>query len=371
MNSRASNRLLFRAFVLSGCLLAGSAAAGNLCEADRERSLDLLPSLREPLAHPLIGQVYDLRSPGVARDMCPGRGLKRLVQSLRTEFTQPYRSEDGPRLLILGEMHDNPAHHILQAELMRSIFFPSGNTPSLKAPAAVFEHIEADQQEAVDAVTAGAESKPSPVVANELFAALSWNTSGWPDQEIFKPLFSMVLETHMPIFAGDAPLAIVNNISAEGVDALPMAERARFRAAGALSPALQDALLTDLEASHCGLMPKARFANMAVAQRYRDSRLALALSAAGARTGSAVLLAGNGHARTDRGVPSFFGPKGLPGKPTSIMLIEAVDGRNDARDYVPRDPNGKPAADIIIFTPGGERTDPCVEMKANFSKSKE
>ncbi len=374
MQSFASNWLHSCGFALIGCLLGGAAAAGNLCEADRERglSLDLLPSFREPLAHPLIGQVYDLRSKGFVPDRCPGRALSRLAQSLRTELSQSYPPEDGPRFLILGEMHDNPAHHILRAELLRSIYFGRpGQTPPLKAPAIVFEHIRADQQQAVDAVTAGADSKPLAAAVDQLFAALSWNTSGWPDQKIFKPLFSTVLGARLPIFAGDPPSAIVNKISTEGLDAMPMAERTRFQATGPFSPALQDALLTELEESHCGLMPKARFANMAVAQRYRDSHLALALSAAGTKTGSAVLLAGNGHARTDRGVPSYFGRQGLRGKPTSVMLIEVEDGQNDARDYVPRDPNGEPAVDIIIFTPRAERKDPCIELKAKFSKHKE
>ena len=374
MQSFGLNRLLFCSFVLIGCLLEGAVAAANLCEADRERwqCLDRLPSFQEPLAHPLIGQVYDARSPSAVHDMCPGRALNRLVQSLRTEVSQPYPAGDGPRFLVLGEMHDNPAHHILRAELLRSIFSDRpGQTPPLKAPAIIFEHIQAGQQEAVDAVTAGAGSQPLPEVVNQLFAALSWKTSGWPDQKLFEPLFSIALETHMPILAGNAPSAIVNKISAEGFDALPVAERKRFRRTGRLSPALRDALLSELEASHCGLLPKVRFKKMAIAQRYRDSHLALALSDAGARTGSAVLLAGNGHARKDRGVPSFFGHQGLQGKPISVMLIEVEDGRNDAQDYVPMDPNGEPAADFIIFTPGADRKDPCIEMRSRFSKPKE
>ncbi len=374
MLSLALNRLLFCGFVLTGCLLGGAAVAGNLCEADRERwlSLDLLPSFREPLAHPLIGQVYDLRSPGAVPDVCPGRALSRLVQSLRTEFSQSYLPEDGPRLLILGEMHDNPTHHILRAELLRSIFVHRpGQSPPVKAPAIIFEHIRADQQQAVDSVAAGAGSQPLPAVVTQLFASLSWNKSGWPDQKIFEPLFSMVLEAHLPIFAGDPPSAVVKKISIDGLDALPMAERTRFQTSEPLSPALQDALLTELEESHCGLMAKERFANMAIAQRYRDSRLALALSTAGTKTGSAVLLAGNGHARKDRGVPRFFGRQGLRGRPTSVMLIEVEDGREDPRDYVPRDPNGEPAVDIIIFTPRTERKDPCIEMRRKLSKPKE
>ena len=98
-------------------------------------------------------------------------------------------------------------------------------------------------------------------------------------------------------------------------------------------------------------MPKARFTNMAMAQRYRDAHLAAALADAGVKTGSAVLLAGNGHARRDRGVPSLFGPQGLPGEVISILLVEVEDGKTDPSAYMPKDPDGYSAAEIIIFTP--------------------
>ena len=50
------------------------------------------------------------------------------------------------------------------------------------------------------------------------------------------------------------------------------------------------------------------------------------------------------------------------------MLIEVEDGKTDPEAYVPRDPDGKPAADYIIFTPRAERDDPCVKMRAKMGK---
>jgi hypothetical protein len=47
-----------------------------------------------------------------------------------------------------------------------------------------------------------------------------------------------------------------------------------------------------------------------------------------------------------------------------VMFVEVVDGKIDAEAYVPRDPDGKPAADYLVFTPRAERPDPCEKMRA-------
>jgi uncharacterized iron-regulated protein len=84
--------------------------------------------------------------------------------------------------------------------------------------------------------------------------------------------------------------------------------------------------------------------------------------------GSAILIAGNGHVRNDRGVPWYIRQRAPDRKVVSVMLVEVEDGRNYAEAYVPRDPDGKPAADYIIFTPRAEREDPCVKMRSGMTK---
>ena len=72
-----------------------------------------------------------------------------------------------------------------------------------------------------------------------------------------------------------------------------------------------------------------------------------------------ILIAGTGHARTDRGVP-WYHPRARAGKEGRIvMFIEVEDGNTDRQSYVPLDPDGGPAADFVIFTPRAERGDPC------------
>jgi hypothetical protein len=185
---------------------------------------------------------------------------------------------------------------------------------------------------------------------------------------MFRPLFAALLDGGFAIRAGDPARAAVRKVAKEGAGTFDAAERGRLGLDRALPPSLEAALLDELVASHCGLMPKAAFGNMAVAQRYRDAHLAAALVAAASASASdsAVLLAGNGHVRSDRGVP-FHLAKMAPGRSVvAIMLVEVEAGQSDVGHHVPRASDGRPAADFIVLTPRVQRADPCEEMRQRF-----
>lgn len=235
-------------------------------------------------------------------------------------------------------------------------------------PAAVFEHIRTGQQSTLDSVL---KSNPAvPVTANDVFAALSWDKSGWPDKKLFQPLFEAVIEARLPIYAGDPPRDIIKKVAKEGEEALPEDERKRLGLDTPLPAASQESLLDDLEKSHCGLMPKKVFGKLAYAQRYRDAALADAVLAAAKGNGSAILFAGNGHVRADRGVPWYIRHRDPAKKVVTVMLIEVEDGKAKPEDYDLKGDDGKPIADFVVFTPRAERPDPCEEMRRMFEKKK-
>jgi uncharacterized iron-regulated protein len=110
-------------------------------------------------------------------------------------------------------------------------------------------------------------------------------------------------------------------------------------------------------------LPPQALGGMAVAQRYRDAHMADVLLSTAQRHGSAILIAGNGHVRTDRGVPWHLRQR-APGTPVAaVLLVEVEDGQTEPADYVPRDPESRPAADFVIFTPRAERGDPCESLQ--------
>lgn len=267
---------------------------------------------------------------------------------------------------LIGEVHDNALHHRTQAGFLTRRFDVRGRT-GYAATAVVFEHIRWDQQDALDRFKAAATAS-GLFQPDDLFTALDWSGSGWPDARLFYPVFQSVLTARAPIIPGDPARGRVRDVARGGLAALGADERARLKMEELLSERLADALSSELAGSHCGMLPASAVPGMALAQRYRDAHLADAMIAGAEKYGSAVLLAGNGHVRTDRAVPWHLRQR-APGKSVvAVMLVEVEDGKADPLDYVPRDPEGRPAADFIILTPRAVREDPCEKMRASMPK---
>lgn len=248
-------------------------------------------------------------------------------------------------VLILGEAHDNPHHHRLRTTL-------------LKANAIAMEHVRADQQPGLDAFNALDRDTEGGATVADFTAKLDWAKSGWAKYP-FDPLLAAVVAARVPVYAGDPPRDLLRKVAQVGLEALPGPERARLQLDRPLGAALEAAAASEIETAHCGKLPKAAIPRMALAQRYRDAHLADATLRAAAAHGSAVLLTGNGHARTDRGVPWYIRARAPATKVVSVVLAEVEERRGDPETYVPRDPDGRPAADFVILTPTIDREDPC------------
>lgn len=262
------------------------------------------------------------------------------------------------RIVITGEVHDNADHHAIQALVLDPLL------PLALRPAAVFEHLRADQQGALDAFNALAAERRT---LDEFLKVVDWEKSGWAKYDL-KPLFQAVLAAGLPIYAGDPPRDLVRKAAKEGRAALPPEELTRLALDIPLGEKHDNAMLTEIEESHCGLMPKSALGGMAFAQRLRDAYLADAALKARERHGSALVFAGNGHARADRGI-GWYIERRAPGTVTvATQLLEVEDGKTDPETYLPRDPDGNPAADYVIFTPRAARPDPCEEMRNMFKK---
>ncbi len=100
-------------------------------------------------------------------------------------------------------------------------------------------------------------------------------------------------------------------------------------------------------------------AGIARVQRLRDAALALGMSASTEGAG-AVLLAGSGHARQDRGVPRYLATLDPRARIAAIAMFEVVAGEEDPRDYLEGFDPG--AFDAIIFTPRLDDKDPCARF---------
>jgi len=297
--------------------------------------------------HPLVGTVWSVRD---ERAVSPDELVERLKPAA---------------LVLLGEVHDNPDHHRLRAWLIGRLAREE-SAGRENGPAVVFEHIRADQQPIVDAFRAS----PDRGVSSILLDKLEWSRSGWPPAEMFRPLFDEVLGHDLPVLGGNAPSNQVRQVAQKGLSALSDVERTRLAVDQQLDTPLRDALIEEIEENHCGLLPERAFAPMALAQQYRDAHLADVLLQAQRQHGTAVLIAGNGHVRADRGVPWHL-IRRAPGLATSVVsFVEVEAGQEEAARYLPRDPNGQPAVDYVWFTPKAEREDPCERMRRGMKGEK-
>lgn len=338
--------------IVAAALFVGWAAGANACSSPKRGPfLDEVAQTSKSCAHPLCGQIYATARPDAEdpKAPCPDDQWQRLDADVTAAL-----SSGG--VLILGEMHDNATHHLLQAAAVRefALSAPSNNT------AIVFEQLRDDQQSGIDRFTAKQRNGETVTVA-DFKQAVDWQKSNWPD--LYDPLFATMIATKRPFYAGDVSRAEIMKAAKEGAAALPPDTSKRLALDIPLGAEFDAASIKEIEAAHCGALPNEAFDGMAFAQRYRDAHLADAVLKAIQQNGSAILIAGTGHSRTDRAVPWYLHKRAPEKKVVSVMFVEVENDKDDPETYVPRDPDGQPAADFLVFTQPAERADPCERMR--------
>lgn len=189
-------------------------------------------------------------------------------------------------VVILGEIHDNPAHHVVQADRVAE-FDPK---------ALVFEMLTAEQ---ADRITPDLLQD-----AAALEAALGWSESGWPDFSMYYPIF---VASDAQIFGAAVPREAARQSMSSGLAAAFGEDADRFGLTRPLPAAEQAAREKLQSAAHCDALPPDMLAPMVDIQRLRDATLAREVTRALADTGGPVaVITGNGHARKDWGVPAIL-----------------------------------------------------------------
>jgi uncharacterized iron-regulated protein len=286
--------------------------------------------------NPLVGKIYSVSE---KLFLSPGELIDRLA---------------GERFVLLGEIHDNPDHHRLQAFVITEL------TRRGRRPGVVMEQITADQEGLLNLFQSGRNR-----TAERLGPAIEWDGKGWPAWKFYQPIAAAAFDAGLSIYAGDDSKDIYKKIGKEGLAVIGSQDQQQLGLAKPLAPPLETALVEDLVLSHCSMMPAERMRPMLYVQRYRDAVLARSLRKADSGDG-AVLTAGNGHVRTDRAVPWYLRETGLSSR--TLMIVEATKEAGDPIALLPPDPDGKPTADFIWVTPGAEREDPCEGLKRHLKK---
>lgn len=233
----------------------------------------------------------------------------------------------GAHIVFLGEVHDNPAHHARQADWVRA----------LAPKAIVFEMLPEALDEAAIAAARGD--------AQALAGVLGWADLGWPDFEMYHPIFTA---------APGAAIrgALIGRAEARAAMTLPLAQAfgegaEEFGLDLPLPPEMQDAREALQMKAHCDALPESMLPGMVAIQRLRDAALARAARDALRDLGPpVVVITGNGHARTDWGAPAL-----LPG--LSVFALGQSEGGVG--------PEG--TFDLVLDAEPIDRPDPCLAFR--------
>ncbi|MEM6486570.1 MAG: ChaN family lipoprotein [Pseudomonadota bacterium] len=215
--------------------------------------------------------------------------------------------------VLLGETHDNPTHHLVQAEIVRELVFAG------RRPAIVWEMVPRGKQTMFDAFADSGETYTS-----KLGDLLSWSTSGWPAWSLYEPIAEEAISAGLPMVAADLDPHVYRTIATEGPKSLPPRLRDRLGLSAPLPENLEAALRDLLQESHCSSLPDQAVDAMISVQRARDGALADAMM--GTTADGAVLIAGRGHVRTDWAAPRVLRARVPEARILSVGLIGADPG---------------------------------------------
>ncbi len=239
----------------------------------------------------------------------------------------------GADFVLLGELHDNPAHHDRRAELLSELTGRIG--------AVVVEHLDRGTRLDAAAPLDGALDAAG-------YRKTAWR---WPIQ---RRLFESARAAAPAVVGGNLSRADGRRVAMDGAGALDARLDALITNAP-LDDDIRARLDRDLVAGHCGQLDDTRLPNMRLAQRGRDAALAHALLAEANRP--AVLLAGNGHVRRDYGVPSLLARAVSDARVVSVGFLE-TDQASGTWPDMPR-----AAFDYLWITAPATRPDPCANLR--------
>jgi uncharacterized iron-regulated protein len=235
-------------------------------------------------------------------------------------------------IVILGEVHDNPAHHVNQAAIVAA----------LQPAAIVFEMIPQERESRVNELRAEGASREA------IAEALEWDESGWPDFDFYAPILEAAPEAR--IFGAGQPIADVRRAMVEGAAGPFGPDAAIYGLDQPLDPEEQALREERMDDAHCETLPDEVLPGMVEAQRFRNAGLADATLWARTMTGGGqiVVITGNAHADLVRGMPEALRTADPEANVVSLGQLEAEPGEAAADAY-----------DYVLVTDAPERPDPC------------
>jgi uncharacterized iron-regulated protein len=256
----------------------------------------------------------------------------------------PFPWEDrlrGDAIVLLGEVHDNPVQHGLRLEVLRRAFEAGWR------PAIAMEQFDREHQ--VDIERARMERpQDADYLIEKAATDHGKSMNGW-NWQYYRPYVALALQYGVPLLAADLSRHDAQKIIQLGYSAVFDDSMEHVLGLDVQRPSLQQAQEDEVDRGHCHALPKEQLPAMARAQLARDAVMAGVLREHAAE--GVVLLAGDGHARRDIGVATWFDA------PTLARVFAVA--------FLERDDSAPPgsAFDAVVITDAAPRPDKCSTLR--------
>ena len=218
--------------------------------------------------------------------------------------------------VLLGETHDNPIHHKYQAWAINEL---SKNDRRISV---AYEMISEEKSEVLSSTTITS--------SDQLFDLLEWEKTGWPERDMYRPVFDATLNGKYKIVAANIDKDKLKQVFMQGTDVIPKHIK-QLVDDNPLDEQSEAVLRKGIIESHCNMLPENMVPTMMLTQRLRDAAIARnvvdSLEADGV-----VLIAGSGHTQK-RGVPVFIQALDKEARQFSMGWMEVDERFNSPQEY--------------------------------------
>jgi len=255
----------------------------------------------------------------------------------------PFLWEDrlrGDAIVLLGEVHDNPVQQRLRLEVLRRAFEAGWR------PAIAMEQFDREQQVDIERARM-ARPLDADYLIEEAAKKHGKSINGW-NWEYYRPYVALALQYGVPLLAANLSRHDAQKIIELGYSAVFDDSMEHLLGLDRQRPSLLAAQENEIDLGHCHALPREQLPAMARAQVARDAVMAGVLREHAAQ--AVVLLAGDGHARQDIGVPTWFDP------PTRARVFTV--GFLERGDLAPPS-----AFDAVVSTDAVPRPDRCATLQ--------
>ena len=257
------------------------------------------------------------------------------------------------RILLLGETHTNPDHHIGQARIIHH-WMPADRNVAL-----VMEMLAYDNWKVFSGLEMSTEELNNKL--EEVAGVWKWH--------LYQPLVQLKQDHHLPMIGANLTREQRSEYSnddhckmSRGDIDSDFCELMDDSQQGVIRQLIYDA--------HCDYLPYEHTGSLMNTQIAKDASFALSLVSTAA-THKVVLIAGAVHVRKDIGVPVHL--QQLGEKSTSIAFINVSPEISDPEEYIEQsqpDQSLLSQFDYVYFTPSERNQDPCVEFAEQLKKMK-